>query len=33
MRLLETLKLDQNRKLPIGDQQTADPKTKTGKTW
>jgi len=33
MRLLETLKLDSNRKLPIGDQQAGEPKKKTGKTW
>jgi tetratricopeptide (TPR) repeat protein len=33
MRLLETLKLDNNRKLPLGFDQQSEPKTKTGKVW
>ncbi len=32
-RLLETLKLDANRKLPIGDGDPTKPKNRTGKTW
>jgi hypothetical protein len=33
MRLLEALKLDANRKLPMGDQDTAKPKDRKGKDW
>jgi tetratricopeptide (TPR) repeat protein len=33
MRLLETLKLDTNRKLPLGFDQQSEPKTKSGKVW
>jgi tetratricopeptide (TPR) repeat protein len=33
MRLLESLKLDANRKLPMGDQETAKPKDRRGKDW
>lgn len=33
MRLLETMRLDGNRKLPISDGKPGDPKSKTGKTW
>jgi tetratricopeptide (TPR) repeat protein len=32
-RLLETLRLDANRKLPVGVSDTGAPQTKTGKTW
>ena len=33
VRLLDSLKLDGNRKLPMGDQQTGDPKDRKGKEW
>jgi hypothetical protein len=33
MRLLETLQLDSNRKLPIGADGKADPKSRSGKVW
>ena len=33
MRLLESLKLDANRKLPIGDKETGNPKDRKGKEW
>ncbi len=33
MRLLESLKLDANRKLPMGDKETAKPKDRRGKDW
>jgi tetratricopeptide (TPR) repeat protein len=33
MRLLESLKLDANRKLPMGDKETANPKQRRGKEW
>jgi hypothetical protein len=32
-RLLESLRLDVNRKLPMGDQQTGQPKDRVGKEW
>ncbi|MBI3878798.1 MAG: hypothetical protein HY301_01880 [Verrucomicrobia bacterium] len=33
MRLLETMRLDGNRKLPLTEGKAGDPKSKTGKTW
>jgi hypothetical protein len=32
-RLLDTLRLDGNRKLPVGTTDTAPPRPRTGKTW
>jgi hypothetical protein len=33
MRLLESLKLDANRKLPMGDNESSTPKPRRGKDW
>lgn len=33
MRLLESLKLDSNRKLPMGDRELANPKDRKGRDW
>jgi hypothetical protein len=33
MKLLESLKLDSNRKLPMGDKETGIPKDRKGRDW